>query len=203
MTGFIAVWQLRSCYCGAPSLTRAWICLLLNWTQSQSHIATDGRSVLVSSRHLVLMTGYLLLFDSYGLVIVGRPLWREHGSVFCWTELKVKVRVTLRLTVGQSWCRAAIWCSWPDIYCCLTVTVLLLWGALSDERMGLSFVELNSKSKSHCDWRLVSQSVLVSSPHPVLVTGYLLLFDSYSLVIVGRPLWREDGSVFCEGHCLH
>jgi hypothetical protein len=29
------------------------------------------------------MTRYLLLFDSYGLVFVGRPLWREDGSVFC------------------------------------------------------------------------------------------------------------------------
>jgi hypothetical protein len=27
------------------------------------------------------MTRYLLLFDSYGLVFVGRPLWREDGSV--------------------------------------------------------------------------------------------------------------------------
>jgi hypothetical protein len=26
---------------------------------------------------------------------------------------------------------------------------------------------------------------------------YLLLFDSYGLVFVGRPLWREDGSVCC------
>jgi hypothetical protein len=30
-----------------------------------------------------LMSRYLLLFDSYGLVFVGRPLWREAGSVFC------------------------------------------------------------------------------------------------------------------------
>jgi hypothetical protein len=29
------------------------------------------------------MTRYLLLLDSYGLVCVGRPLWREGGSVFC------------------------------------------------------------------------------------------------------------------------
>jgi hypothetical protein len=29
------------------------------------------------------MTRYLLLFDSYGFVCVGRPLWREDGSVFC------------------------------------------------------------------------------------------------------------------------
>jgi hypothetical protein len=33
-----------------------------------------------------------------------------------------------------------IWSSWPDIYYCLTVTVLFLWGARSDERTGLSFV---------------------------------------------------------------
>jgi hypothetical protein len=32
---------------------------------------------------LGLMTRYLLLFDSYGLVFVGRPLWQEDGSVFC------------------------------------------------------------------------------------------------------------------------
>jgi hypothetical protein len=34
----------------------------VGWLSSQSHIATDGQSV------------YLLLFDSYGLVFMGRPL---------------------------------------------------------------------------------------------------------------------------------
>jgi hypothetical protein len=29
------------------------------------------------------MTRYLLLFDSYGLALLGRPLWLENGSVFC------------------------------------------------------------------------------------------------------------------------
>jgi hypothetical protein len=33
--------------------------------------------------HLGIMTRYLLLFDGYGLVLVGRPLWRENESVFC------------------------------------------------------------------------------------------------------------------------
>jgi hypothetical protein len=32
------------------------------------------------------------------------------------------------------------WGSWPDIYYCLRVTVLFLWGSLSDRRAGLSFV---------------------------------------------------------------
>jgi hypothetical protein len=47
--------------------------------RSQSHIAKDGQSVSQSvslgvKPNLGLMTGYLLLFDSYGSVIVGRPL---------------------------------------------------------------------------------------------------------------------------------
>jgi hypothetical protein len=33
--------------------------------------------------NLGLMTRYLLLFDSYGLVFYGAPLWREDGSIFC------------------------------------------------------------------------------------------------------------------------
>jgi hypothetical protein len=39
-------------------------------SQSQNHIATDGQSI----SKMGLMTNYLLLFDSYGLVFVGRPL---------------------------------------------------------------------------------------------------------------------------------
>jgi hypothetical protein len=52
---------------------------------------------------------------------------------------------------------------------------------------------VKSKSKLHCDWRSVSLGV---EPHLGLMTRYLLLFDNYGLVFVGRPLWREDGSVF-------
>jgi hypothetical protein len=73
---------------------------------------------------------------------------------------------------------------------CLTFTVLRLWCALSDERMGIVLV----KSKSHCDCRSVSQSVSQSWCRGM--TRYLLLFDSYGLVFLRRPLWREDGSVF-------
>jgi hypothetical protein len=43
----------------------------------------------------------------------------------------------------------------------------------------------------------ISQSVSVGvEPHLGLMTRYLLLFGSCGLVFVGRPLWREDGSVF-------
>jgi hypothetical protein len=56
-------------------------------SKSKSHC--DWRSVNLYGvePHLGLMTRYLLLLDSYGLVFVGRSLWREDGSVFyicCW-----------------------------------------------------------------------------------------------------------------------
>jgi hypothetical protein len=64
------------------------------------------------------------------------------------TALWIESYVT---TDGQpaslSWNKAPFWGLRPDIYYCLTVACL------------------NSKSKSHCDWRSVSLSVcLVSSP---------------------------------------
>jgi hypothetical protein len=39
-----------------------------------------------------------------------------------------------------SWNKAAIWGLRPDFDYCLTVAGLLIWGALSDERTGLSFL---------------------------------------------------------------
>jgi hypothetical protein len=39
-----------------------------------------GQSVLVSSTHLWLTMGFLLLSDNEGFVDVGRSLWRENGS---------------------------------------------------------------------------------------------------------------------------
>jgi hypothetical protein len=38
---------------------------------------------LTVSQSVSLGVRYLLLFDSCGLMFVGRPIWRENGSVFC------------------------------------------------------------------------------------------------------------------------
>jgi hypothetical protein len=58
---------------------------------------------------------------------------------------EVKVKVTLRLTVSQSMCLCG---SCTHIYYCLKITVVLLWGALHDERTSLSFVPLPAQSFS-------------------------------------------------------
>jgi hypothetical protein len=42
-------------------------------------------------------------------------------------------------SVSLSWNKAPTWGLRPDLYYCLTVAGLLVWGALSDERTGLPF----------------------------------------------------------------
>jgi hypothetical protein len=43
-------------------------------------------------------------------------------------------------SASLSWNKAPIWGLRPDIYYCRTVAGLLMWGALSDETTGLSFL---------------------------------------------------------------
>jgi hypothetical protein len=70
------------------------------------------------------------------------------SAVILVSEFKVKVKVVLRPTVqsaSPSWCQAPIWGLRPDHYYCHTVAGLLMWGALSDERTGLSFARLSQQ----------------------------------------------------------
>jgi hypothetical protein len=49
-----------------------------------------------------------------------------------------------------SWNKAHFWGLRPDLYYCLTVAGLLIWGALSDERTGLSFsIATGLRQRSH------------------------------------------------------
>jgi hypothetical protein len=49
-----------------------------------------------------------------------------------------------------SWSKAPFWGLRPDLYYCLTVAGLLIWGALSDERTGLSFaIATGPRQRSH------------------------------------------------------
>jgi hypothetical protein len=59
------------------------------------------------------------------------------------TQLNESESESYVTTDGQSaslsWNKAPIWGLWSDLYYCQTVVGLLMWGALSDERTGLSF----------------------------------------------------------------
>jgi hypothetical protein len=52
------------------------------------------------------------------------------------------------MTNGQSpslsWNKAPFWGLRPDLYYCQTVAGLLMWGVVSDERMGLSFARVTA-----------------------------------------------------------
>jgi hypothetical protein len=54
-------------------------------SQSQSHITTDGRSVSMS-RYRAHSGTYFLSEGCFLKVAVGRPLWREVGSVICLSQ---------------------------------------------------------------------------------------------------------------------
>jgi hypothetical protein len=73
--------------------------LELCW-KSKSKLCYDrrsvGQTVLVSSTHLKLTTRFLLMSDNCGFVDVGRPLWREDGSVFYYVQYVYILRVILR-----------------------------------------------------------------------------------------------------------
>jgi hypothetical protein len=60
--------------------------MLMLWAESESYITTDGQPASLSWNKAPiwgLRPDLYYLCDSYGLVLVGRPLWREVESVFC------------------------------------------------------------------------------------------------------------------------
>jgi hypothetical protein len=71
--------------------------------------------------------------------------------LFSWSPVESESYVT---TDGQSaslsWRKAPIWGLRPDFYYCPTVADLLMWGALSDEKTGLSFtIADGARQRSH------------------------------------------------------
>jgi hypothetical protein len=144
-----------------------------------------GLSFLASSPHLGPKTRFLFLSDSWGFVDVGRPLWREDGSV----------------VYHCGWSSPAHSFSGPSpvglmtIFYCLRLEIPSAWKA---RRPYLYPPETGWSSYTHRHWVSQSQSHIASDGQSVSKTRYLLLLDCYGLVFfVGRPLWREDGSVFC------
>jgi hypothetical protein len=75
--------SLYSVRCARVTLARVPIQLQLVKVKVTLWLTVSQSLSLGVELHLGLMTRYLLLFDTYGLVFVGRPLWREDGSVFC------------------------------------------------------------------------------------------------------------------------
>jgi hypothetical protein len=88
---------------------------------------------------------------------------------------RVKVKVMLRPTVSRpvSWNKAPILGLRPDFNYCQTVSDLLIWGALSDERISLSFAIVagprqRSYSRVRVPWNSRPHFTVSDSRLPVL-----------------------------------
>jgi hypothetical protein len=122
---FFTVRQLRVCWCGALSLMRGRVCRL-------QLLLVLASTVIPGSESMGLMTTFYCLRFKTSISFASSYHSQGHGG-----RIQVKVKDTLPLTVGQTVC----WCRAPqDVSSYMKVTVLSIWGALSHERSGLSFV---------------------------------------------------------------
>jgi hypothetical protein len=116
------------------------ISVSLNHTLQILHINKVFNSHAKSSQANLLYSSVLLGPICSLLACFFACFWRYYSLVTAlnWTGIKIKVKVTLRLTVCQS-------VSFGDelmtrYFYSLTVTTLFFWGAISDDRTGLYFV---------------------------------------------------------------
>jgi hypothetical protein len=79
-----------------------------------------------------------------------------------------------------------IWGSWPDIYYCLTITVLFLWGALSVNRTCLSLL--------YATGPFPGQSFSSPSPLGLATIFYFLKFET-SLFVASYDLQGHGGGI--------
>jgi hypothetical protein len=102
---FITVWQLQSCFCGTPSLTRGRVCLMYMLLALASGVFLGSES-LRNCDHILL--SQIWDFPFRRLLRLAGSRWRystppPHGVASTVHALvKVKVKVTLRLTVLES-----------------------------------------------------------------------------------------------------
>jgi hypothetical protein len=88
------------------------------------HVMTDGQSVSMSWRRAHLGTCNQILSEFYCLVFVGRPLWREFGSVSCQYIIISKSKLLYDWqSVSMSWYQAPLWGLRSDIISCRNVAV--------------------------------------------------------------------------------
>jgi hypothetical protein len=142
---FITVWQLRSCFCGTPSLTRGWVCLLYT-LMALANVVFLGSESLGTRDHIFCLrfetsfsspptTRRVMVgeFEPTSTRVDGFSKSESHCD---WRSVSLSVMVS-----------SPVRGSWPDnSYWFDLGGVRPLWreggGALSVERVGLSFVRV-------------------------------------------------------------
>jgi hypothetical protein len=194
--------QLRICWCGAPSLTRSWVCSFQSLLGITS--AVFLRSQSQGAHKHILLSPFLRLPQPGG-----------SGSHIYIPQVQVILRPTVsrpvRFDVGP------LQVQWPDFnFLCLTI-LYSSCRAPSLKRGKICNLKYNHslnhspplqgvtvfKPKLRYDWRSVSMSWCRA--HPGTCDQILLVLpvrglpsESCCLVSVECPLWREVGSVIYQ-----
>jgi hypothetical protein len=131
---FIILWQLWVCWFGAPSLMRGRVCRL------QLLLVLASAVIFGSESHRTRVSDWRLPFSSpptpRGVTVevfdpASTRVYCLSLSLMLWPAVSRPVCLGVKHPSG----------AYDQIFItCVTVTVLFLWGALSDERSGLSFV---------------------------------------------------------------
>jgi hypothetical protein len=176
------------------------MCLLPSKSRRQSYITTDGQSASLSwcqANNLGPKTRFLLLSDCCGFVDVGRRLWREDGSVVYNCRWSSPAQSYLTPTnssqsqrqsqnyfttdglppISSPW-RQAPWDPRPEIFSNWTLAVIVLCNILSDEKMGLSLMNMLGLSSS------------IHFTHIACYWNFFLLH--YTQVLCQYRLWKAD-----------
>jgi hypothetical protein len=196
---------------------------------SQSHIATDGQSVSMSWCRAQIWDFWpeilfclFIFFLSYCLVIFGgRPLWREVGSVMCivstllsrcvllqWAEpartrnsvvpmenvSRATGSATMRRTALMAATRFQRYAVSSVLFtiCCTRVAPA---DCITDAVVKVKVTLRLTVSQSVSQYVLVSSQIWDFWPE-------LFFFKVTVLSFLGRPLWREVGSVMCQSLSL-
>jgi hypothetical protein len=100
-------------------------------------------------------------------------------------------------SASLSWNKASIWGLRPDFYYCQTVAGLLMWGALSDERTGLSFTTAGGP-RQHSSVGLVTIFYCLRFETSFFVASY----NSQGYGGGTRPRLHTGSSLTSRIHCV-
>jgi hypothetical protein len=194
-TGFMSIVYCR-CFETPPTRRARFLYLIpLSQSQSQSYITTDSLSASLSwyqaptwaRDQFFPILSLVIFFDSVGFVDVGRPLWREVGSVLF---------SICQASPVQNFSGLSPTGLMSIVYC------LYFWDSPNQEGQVPVFISAKSKSKPDIttDSLLASLSwyqALTWDPWPIFpILSLFFFFNSFGFVDVGRPLWQEVSGLY-------
>jgi hypothetical protein len=178
---FITVWQLRSCLCGALSLTKGRVCLL---------------SVIVCSSKSYLQFYTLYMVINVYTICIGPLSLQAQYSRLCPISSSFRYNSTSTLSYSKSESKSELCYDRRSVgqsvlvlstHLMLTTRFLLLSDSCGFVDVGCSHWQENGSAVYNCCWPSPAQSFLGPSPAGLVTIFYSLRFET-------PPTWRARSS---------